>query len=132
MIADVISLVKDLKTIKDDVPSDSNFRFKYTRNSISRGSANGIMQFPVLTSNALSMDDLTMVSKALEREYASFIRVMVSMDDVIDLSKGETKLSKIQSIHQNMGIQGQGSFGMKNGSFFAENHLLIPFEAAEL
>lgn len=121
MIADVISLVKDLKTIKDDVPSDSNFRFKYTRNSISRGSANGIMQFPVLTSNALSMDDLTMVSKALEREYASFIRVMVSMDDVIDLSKGETKLSKIQSIHQNMGVQGQGSFGMKNGSFFAEN-----------
>ena len=117
-LADIIDMVKD---IKNEIPSDTNFRFKYTRNSISRGSANSIMQFPVLTSNALSMDDLTMVSKALEREYATFIRVMVSMDDVIDLSKGETKLSKIKSMHQNMGVQTSGAIGMKNGSFFAES-----------
>ena len=117
-LADIIDMVKD---IKKEIPSDNNFRFKYTRNSISRGSANSIMQFPVLTSNALSMDDLTMVSKALEREYATFVRVMVSMDDVIDLSKGETKLSKIKSMHQNMGVQTSGAIGMKNGSFFAES-----------
>ena len=59
-LADIIDMVKD---IKEGIPSDNNFRFKYTRNSISRGSANNIMQCPVLTSNALSMDDLTMVSK---------------------------------------------------------------------
>ena len=117
-LADIIDLVKD---IKEGIPSDNNFRFKYTRNSISRGSANNIMQFPVLTSNALSMDDLTMVSKALEREYATFVRVMVSMDDVIDLSKGETKLSKIKSLHQNVGVHGAGAIGVKDGSFFAES-----------
>ena len=61
IINDIIDLVKGRGK---EVFSPSDFTFKATRNSLSRKSAGSIMQFPVICSNALSVDELMMVNKA--------------------------------------------------------------------
>lgn len=120
IISNIIDLVKGAKAgVGSFNPSD--FTFRTTRNSISRKSSNSILQFPVICSNALSVDDLMMVSKALEREYGQFIRIAASLDDVIDANNPDAKLNKIRSLHQNMGYMGQGRIGMSGGRMFAES-----------
>lgn len=113
-INDIIEVVKGTASAL----GQKELSLKLNKNSIARGSANSILQFPVLTSNTISLDDLTMVSKALEREYATFIRVMVSLDDTINLDKGETKESKIRNFHQNFGTEGHTrlNFALKSES----------------
>ena len=121
VISNIIDLVKGAKATGDSVADGLNsfttgdFVFKTTRNSISRKSSNSIMQFPVICSNALSADDLMMVTKALEREYAQFIRVAASLDDVIDANDPNAKMKKLQSLHQNIGYRGQSSISFKGG-----------------
>lgn len=54
------------------------------RGSIATESASGILQFPVLTSTALSLEESTLVTKALEREFVSFVAVLTSINSVTD------------------------------------------------
>ena len=120
IISNIIELVKTAKAGRDTFDSN-NFAFKTTRNSISRKSANSILQFPVICSSALSVDDLMMVTKSLEREYCQFVRIAASLDDVIESNKPEAKLEKIRSLHQNIGYSGQRSIGMSGGKPFMES-----------
>ena len=121
IINDIIDLVKGRGK---EVFSPSDFTFKATRNSLSRKSAGSIMQFPVICSNALSVDELMMVNKALEREYVEFVRIAASLDDVIDVTDPskmtQAKLQKVQSLHQNMGYSAQRQVGLRSGKMFVE------------
>lgn len=125
-ISDIIEVVKGVASEL----GQKELTLKLNKNSISRGSSNSILQFPVLTSNTISLDDLTMVSKALEREYATFIRVMVSLDDTINLEKGETKESKIKNFHQNFGTEGHTrlEFSLHESTGFGYTDLYKSFE----
>jgi hypothetical protein len=60
------------------------------------------MQFPVITTSSISVPDLTMINKALEREYATFVRIAMGLEDVHD---GSTKVSVVKKFHQNMGTK---------------------------
>lgn len=76
VLKDILDTIKDVKEhVKDQDFKISNMKMK----SISKMSSDAILQFPVIVSKTLSIQDITMVSKALEREYASFIRIAVSM-----------------------------------------------------
>lgn len=63
-------------------------------------SSDAIMQFPVIVSKTLSIQDITMACKALEREYGSFVRITISMN------ANETQYSNpddfIKRFHSNM------------------------------
>ena len=123
IIANIIDLVNGAR-IGTKSLTKSDFEFRTTRNSISRKSSDSILQFPVICSDALTPDDLMMVSKALEREYSQFVRIAASLDDVIDVKGNnvrDAKLNKLRSIHQNMGYNGQGRFGMNGGQFYIES-----------
>ena len=73
------------------------------RSSISKKSLPAVLQFPVLTSNTISIQDLTMVNKALERQYATFVRIAMGLDDLVDFKNVSSKEEYIKKFHQNMG-----------------------------
>jgi hypothetical protein len=98
-----------------DLKSDAQKEFKINRRgSVARESARGVLQFPVLVSSALSLEQVTTVSKALEREYVSFVTIMCSLDSVTD----ETSIKNyVQKLHQNFGDNGDLIVGMESTLF---------------
>ena len=95
-----MSILRDILDLRDDIEqSGDDFEFKFNgRGSIAKEASPGILQFPVIVSTALSLEEVTMIAKALEREYVSFISVITSIDSVTDEKSIEQYLSRI---HQN-------------------------------
>lgn len=78
VLKDIIDTIKD---VKDHIKDDKNFKITNGKmKSISKMSSEAIMQFPVIASKTLSIEDITMASKALEREYATFIRIAITLN----------------------------------------------------
>lgn len=96
IIKDIHDLIKD---VGQTVSSDSNILVRdNTRGSVASEAKKGILQFPVLCSSALSLEEATMMAKALEREFVSFIRVITSIDSITD--EKDVK-SYLRRMHQN-------------------------------
>lgn len=94
-IFEVIKDVKDLK--KEDL--FTNFK-KEKYSSISKKSMEGILQFPVLVSKSLDIDTVQKVTKALERNYASFVQVTLTMNPFLNIEKDNIE-DYLKSFHQN-------------------------------
>lgn len=90
VLRELIDLKKDLKDVKSP--------FVNKRGSIARESNTGVLQFPNLTDSSLSLSEINMINKALEREFVSFISIMTSLDSVTDEKSVRDYITKI---HQN-------------------------------
>lgn len=111
IISELLELFKSIKDLKDGQSLD--IKFNNARSSISREaySNSGVLNFPVLVSGSLSLDNVTMVSKALERNYVSFLTILTSFNSITD----EQSISKyIKKFHQNMDDEGFSAFSSKN------------------
>lgn len=95
-----MSILRDLIDLKDDVDEVEVPFSNNQRGSISKESDVGVLQFPALVDSAISLEETTMGSKALERQYVSFVAVMTSMDSVTDDRSVKDYVSRI---HQNFG-----------------------------
>lgn len=106
VLQDVLDLVKDIKNNEYlDVDASDRINLKFGRNSIAKKAGHAILQFPVLTSDVISVQDLTMVNKALEREFATLVRVAMGLDDIIT-DPNMDKVDYIRQFHQNTGTKG--------------------------
>lgn len=92
-----MTILRDVFDIKDSVNKEIKIN---ARGSITREANTGVLQFPVLVSSALSLEEVTTISKALERQYVSFVAIMTSMDSVSD---DKSIKSYMKKIHQNPG-----------------------------
>jgi PKD repeat protein len=63
--------------------------------NLNRQAAKSIAFYPMVASNALSGSTLKITSKHLERKLADLIRIILSNDDIIDLSTNMTKADVI-------------------------------------
>lgn len=93
------SIIRDLIDMKDSISNGDEMKIN-SRGSIAKEANAGILQFSVLTSTALSLPETTMIAKALEREFVSFVAIVTSLDSVTDAKSIE---SYLQRIHQNVG-----------------------------
>lgn len=80
--------------------------------SIARQSDKAICQFPVISSNAMTYDTAIMVTKACERNFTSFMQVVVGLNSVID--SGTTATQYISRFHTN--IDNDGTTGTTAGA----------------
>lgn len=80
----------------------SNRRIK----SISSFSSNSIFYFPIATSNQCQMDEVTMMQRALEKQYASFIVACISQIPFHRVSSSNAFAvdEYLKQFHQNMGV----------------------------
>lgn len=67
--------------------------------SISKTAAEGTLQFPVLISRALDITTCNMICSALEREYASFAQIALTMNCVTNYKTGAR--GHLAKFHQN-------------------------------
>jgi hypothetical protein len=121
-IQEILELVKDLKN-NDYLDADEvrgQLNLKFGRNSISKKAGHAILQFPVLTTDVISVQDLTMINKALERQYATFTAIAMGLDD--HLEDGEVKGDYVRRFHQNIGTRDQLRI---NAGYFDEDAKLL-------
>lgn len=73
--------------------------------SVSKMAKEGIAYFPTLISDTLSIEDGTLVSKALERQYSSFMLICMTMNPYLVTNDGNTSVSNyINKFHQNIDV----------------------------
>jgi hypothetical protein len=106
MIQDINALVDSIKDIYKGSKSIAGKKiiniFKSADN-IEKKASKGIMQFPVLVSDAVDKEVLRVVIESLELDYASFVKVAMGLEDVIDLvNDKESKAEFIKRFHQNI------------------------------
>jgi hypothetical protein len=112
MIADVTELVKDLKALTRGNGGNSFTNMSeyllgtkdVNNKSIKKRSRNAIMQFPILVSSSVSKENLVVISKALEQEYAIMMRIAMSQDDIVDLGQDgmRSKDDFLRKFHNNI------------------------------
>ncbi|MEI2423164.1 hypothetical protein V6O07_23015 [Arthrospira platensis SPKY2] len=90
-------LIDTMKSVYDEA-KDLYKSGKSPRVSLSRGAKKGTLQFPVIASRAISLEDITMISKALERQYVSFVRIVASLNATTEEKDIE---SYLKTLHQN-------------------------------
>lgn len=99
LLNDVSNTIKELREVaaSDEVRSIIGSR----KNSLSRKGTEGTLQFPNICSMALSIDHAIMINKALERQYAVFTQITLSLNPYLDLSKDKDVSSYLKRLHQN-------------------------------
>lgn len=94
LLSDIVSIVKgnvDTDQLRSNIKSK-----KYS--SISTRASEGTLQFPILISDAMDIDTAQMIVKALERNYATFVQTVLSMNS----ATSETDMADyLKQFHQN-------------------------------
>ena len=88
-----------LKTQPEDIINISKKMKSY--DSLSKKAKEGILQFPVITSRSLDMETTSLVARALERQYSSFVQVVMSMNATTLMSDERGVSDFIRQFHQN-------------------------------
>ena len=105
MLNDILDLVKQLRNIDAYIDENEqglpNLR-ALSKKSAARLSSNGIFQFPCLIDSGMEFDTLLMISKALEREYMTFLRIAVGLDE-IQVDNNFSKRDYLKKLYQNLG-----------------------------
>ena len=115
MITEIFSLLSSLDITKNN-KLDKKFDFNLSRNrirSISAYSSNSIFYFPTIVIDQATPDEIAMVSRMLEKSYASFVITCISLMPfhrihADDQGSIEEYLSQF---HQNLGISGGTQVG---------------------
>lgn len=74
---------------------------KFKSESLARKSSAATLQFPIIISRSVNMDTAQAVSKALERQYAIFVQIVLSLNPFLDLKKDKDMAGYLNKIHQN-------------------------------
>lgn len=74
--------------------------------SISTLSSDSIFYFPVIVSDQCSLEEIKMISRALEKQYAAFVAACISLMPFYKIpSEGDISINDyLRSFHQNIGI----------------------------
>lgn len=103
ILKDITDSIRDLR---DEVSNSEagDYLSKKRYSSIARQSMEGTLQFPVLVSRSLDVATAQMVTKALEREFSSFVQIVLSMNPYLDLKKDKDVTGYLRNFHQNTGM----------------------------
>ena len=102
ILKDITDALKDAKGLGKEVKrlqSEINSR---RGTSLARMSSDATLQFPIIISRSINIDNAQSVSKALERQYANFIQLVISLNPHMDLDEDKDVIGYIKkNIHQN-------------------------------
>lgn len=100
LLIDSKEIASAILTVKsDDIINVSKKMKSY--DSIAKQAKEGILQFPVITTRSLDMETTSLIAKALERQYSSFVQVVLSMNSTAMLSDTTGVTDFIGKFHQN-------------------------------
>lgn len=97
ILKDVIEILNDAK---DGIQDAGTIQYSDNR-SLSERSKDGILEFPIIIGRDTDIETAMMVSKALERNYATMIQIVASMNSVVKVSDVETPQEFVKLFHSN-------------------------------
>src|SRR5699024_9085272 len=98
ILKDINDTLKDVKNIAKELSFKSD-TIKGT--SLAKMSSAATLQFPIIVSRSINNDTAQAVSKAMERQYATFVQIVISLNPYLDLQKDKDMSSYLKNIHQN-------------------------------
>ena len=100
-LSDVLQSMRSMKDFVNDAREIKNAGMKeISQRSLARQSSASTLQFPIIVSKSITLETAQTVTKALERQYAIFVQMVISMNPYLDLSK-DSIASYLGKIHQN-------------------------------
>lgn len=103
ILQDIFDLAKDMTRIGDDFATDVLDKKRFT--SVSRRAKEGTLQFPVIISKSISLEDAQMITKAMEKEFASMLQTSLTMSPFLNLSKQKDAAGYLRQFHQNSDVR---------------------------
>lgn len=91
LLRDAKGTIKDVQTAVNDIKGQS----------IAKKSSSAILQFPIITSRSINVDTASSVVKALERQYATFVQMVISLNPVINWDEHKDVADYVRTLHQN-------------------------------
>ena len=88
-------------TLKDLGSATMNLVKSSDNKSLSQRAAEGVLQFPVIVSSALDIETAQTITKALERQFATFAQVAFSMSPTLTYDKNVSAADYLKRFHQN-------------------------------
>lgn len=100
-----MSILKDVMDLIKDFDAEDLERMINTKKptSISKAASEGTLQFPVLITRSLDISTLNTICSALERQFASFAQIAMTMDQTANIKEGGR--GYLRRFHQNTGIK---------------------------
>lgn len=131
-VLEAISILKStLLDANDNFDAENKFKINKFNNksrSISRRAKDAICYFPVLTSRSISYEEVTMINKVLERQFTTYLRVAIGLDD--ELEEGISKKEFISRFHVNLDKQ-IGSVNLLNSVLDGLKESNVPYTVAK-
>lgn len=98
IISEISSAIKDAKGLMGEVKKINDFK---VNDSLARRSSQATLQFPILVTDSIDINRSQAVSKAIEKKYATFVQLVISMNPYLDLKKDKNIVGYLNNIHQN-------------------------------
>ena len=100
-----MSILKDVMDLIKDFDAQDLERMLNTKKptSISKAASEGTLQFPVLITRSLDISTLNTICSVLERQFASFAQIAMTMDQTANIKEGGR--GYLRRFHQNTGIK---------------------------
>lgn len=97
ILKDISDALKDVKNIAKELDITTK-----NPTSLAKLSAEATLQFPIIVSRGTNVDTAQSIVKALERQYAIFVQIVISMNPYLDLDVDKRGMSDyLRRIHQN-------------------------------
>jgi len=104
-----VSEIRDaLSTMQDIKAQFAEAGIYSSKRSISSAAMEGTANFPVLVDDSMSLDDSSLIARAAEKKFASFLLTVLTMDPYLEVEKGVTPSASayMKQFHQNMRVSG--------------------------
>ena len=98
ILKDINDTLKDVKNIAKELSFKSD---TIRGTSLAKMSSAATLQFPIIVSRSINNDTAQAVSKAMERQYATFVQIVISLNPYLDLQKDKDMSGYLKNIHQN-------------------------------
>lgn len=118
MVKDLKEIIVAIKDVGDAILNSKNgtkgvgitFRPK---KSLSRMAMDGMADFSAIVEDTIGVDEGTMVARALEKRFASFLMISMSMDPTFDLNGTDNLRDYVRQFHQNINVDNDIMGGTK-------------------
>lgn len=98
ILRDINTALKNARGLANDLKIQSN---TMKGSSLAKMSSAATLQFPIIITKSITMDTAQSVSKALERQYASFVQIVISLNPHLNLDEDKNMTGYLRKIHQN-------------------------------
>ena len=105
-INDIMASATELGTVVNTIQKQANdIKGKIAPKSMAGKASEGTLQFPCITTDSISVQFASTLTKTLERVYASFVQAVLSLNSTINISTDGSPVDFLRRFHTNVKME---------------------------